>query len=284
MIGWLCLDVNHYCMPDSAPVPSPEPASPAGVQAVGVAFAVLSELASTPQAVGTSELARRLGETKARVHRHLATLRALGYVDKDSQSDRYRLGWRAYRFAVSVFDNFGLRQLAHRHLMTLHHQSGQTAALGLPADGDVAVVDAIQSTSDIAITIRAGSVIPAVSSALGRVLLAFMPESERGTWLARPISALTPHTLQDASEVEAILLQVQKNWYCLAANERLPGIAALAAPVFDDRNRVVAAVSVIGSSSDISPQAPAALIHQVQTAAMSISAELHSRAWLQLRS
>lgn len=98
------------------PMQEGDSALPTGVQAVGVAFAVLAELANTSEAVGTSDLARRLGETKARVHRHLTTLRALGYVDKDNQSDRYRLGWRSYRFAVSVFDNFGLRQLAHRHL------------------------------------------------------------------------------------------------------------------------------------------------------------------------
>lgn len=272
-------------MTDPISVPQEtETALPSGVQAVGVAFAVLGELANTPEPVGTSELARRLGETKARVHRHLTTLRALGYVDKDSQSDRYRLGWRSYRFAVSVFDNFGLRQIAHRHLLALHQKSGQTVALGLPADGNVAVVDAIQSTANIAITIRAGSVIPAVSSALGRVLLAFMPESERKGWLAQPISALTPDTLQDMADVESALAQVRQHWYCLAANERLPGIAALAAPVFDDRNRVVAAVSVIGSSKHVSENAPPHLFHQVQEAAMDISAELHSRAWLQLRS
>lgn len=270
-------------MTDSTQPQQLEASLTTGVQAVGVAFAVLGELANTSEAVGTSELARRLGETKARVHRHLTTLRALGYVDKDSQSDRYRLGWRSYRFAVSVFDNFGLRQLAHRHLLALHQKSAQTVALGLPADGDVAVVDAIQSTSNIAITIRPGSVIPAVSSALGRVILAFMPETDRKVWLAQPISAFTPHTLQDAADVEAALLQVRQNWFCLAANERLPGVAALAAPVFDDRNQVVAAVAVIGSSTDVSQDAPPQLIHQVQEAAMEISAELHSRAWTQGR-
>lgn len=265
------------------PLQDSEAALPTGVQAVGVAFAVLAELASTPEAVGTSDLARRLGETKARVHRHLTTLRALGYVDKDNQSDRYRLGWRSYRFAVSVFDNFGLRQLAHRHLQALHQKSAQTVALGMPADGNVAVVDAIQSTAHIAITIRAGSVIPALSSALGRAMLAFMPAGERQAWLARPISALTPHTLQDVAEVESALAQVRQNWYCLAANERLPGIAAVAAPVFDDRNRVVAAVAVIGSSLEVSDDAPAQLFHQVQEAAMDISAELRSQTWLKAR-
>lgn len=169
------------------------------------------------------------------------------------------------------------------HLLALHQKSAQTVALGMPADGNVAVVDAIQSTAHIAITIRAGSIIPAVSSALGRVMLAFMPESERQAWLARPISALTPHTLQDAAEVQSVLAQVRQNWYCLAANERLPGIAAVAAPVFDDRNRVVAAVALIGSSVDVNDNAPAQLFHQVQEAAMDISAELRSQTWLKAR-
>ncbi|HET8744668.1 MAG TPA: helix-turn-helix domain-containing protein [Ramlibacter sp.] len=62
-------------------IPAEEPkALAASVQAVGVAFAVLEQLANSDVPVGTSELARRLQQTKARVHRHLVTLRELGFV------------------------------------------------------------------------------------------------------------------------------------------------------------------------------------------------------------
>lgn len=252
----------------------------ASVQAVGVAFAVLEELANSGVPVGTSELARRLQQTKARVHRHLVTLRELGFVEKDSTSDRYRLGWKAYRFGIKVAENFGLRQLAEAPLAWLHEVSGQTVALAIPAGpADVTVVEALTRTDQVAITIRPGSVIPAVSSALGRVILAFRPVAIRAAALSSPVSPLTVDTPQDPRLVERMLAQVRERWFELAVNERLPGVAALAAPVFDDRDEPVAAVAVIGSQSVLTTPAPPELLRQVQATAARISASLGSRAW-----
>src|SRR3546814_20511166 len=80
------------------------------VQAVGMAFAVLEALAQSRDALGTSELARRLGQTKARVHRHLITLKALGFVDQDADTSPYRPGWKSYRFSNWCTENFNLRE------------------------------------------------------------------------------------------------------------------------------------------------------------------------------
>jgi DNA-binding IclR family transcriptional regulator len=241
-----------------------------------MAFAVLEQLAASAEPIGTSELARRLGETKARVHRHLSTLRALGFVQQDPASDRYHLGWKSYRLGVSLVENFGLRKLAHRHLLRLHRETGQTVALAIPAGADSAVVEAIQSTDDVAITIRSGSVIPALSSALGRAVLAFESPEAQEAALAAPIKARSPDTPLDPRRLAQVLETVRRRGYELASGERLPGIAAVAAPVFDDRNVVVASVGVIGLAAVIHEPLPPALLRQVQEAAARISAELGS--------
>lgn len=250
-----------------------------GIQAVAVAFEILEELSKSTTAIGVSDLARRLGQTKARVHRHLTTLRTLGFVSKDEASDRYQLGWKIYRLGMSVAENFGLRRLAHRHVQRLCDETGQTAMLAMPANTEVIVIDAVQSNNQIAITIRPGAVIPASSSALGRAILAFEPDEVRALVLSRPISRFTEDTLSDRSAVERQLEAITGRWFEVAVNERLIGIAALAAPVFDDRNRIVASVGLIGSQSVISHDPPALLVRQVQDAARRISDELGSTAW-----
>ena len=239
----------------SSPTETPGAAS---VQAVGVAFAVLESLSQTPDAIGTSELARRLGMTKARIHRHLSTLRELGFVEKDSATDGYRLGWKSYKLGMAVAENFGLRRIAHRHLLRLHKDSGQTVALAMPAGPDaVTVVETLESTGVIAITVKPGSIIPASSAALGRAILAFRPNAPD----------------------EASLLNVREHWFAVAVNERLPGVAALGAPVFDDSGRAVASVGVIGSQAHITDPPRADLLEQVQEAAARISAALRSSRW-----
>lgn len=235
-------------------------APPASVQAVGVAFAVLEALSQTSGAVGTSALARQLGETKARVHRHLMTLRALGFVEKDSSTDGYRLGWKSYKLGMALTENFGLRRIAHPHLVRLHRDSRQTVALAMPAGpGSITVIETLESSGPVAITVRAGSIIPAASAALGRAILAFGPE--------------------DGSQLHDTLATVRARWYEIAVNERIPGVAALAAPVFDDSGRAVASVGVIGSQAHVTPEPAAELVAQVQEAAARISHELRSSAW-----
>ena len=237
------------------------------------ALELLEELTKSEESAGTSELARRLGKTKARVHRHLAALSSLGFVERCSSG--YRIGWKTYRLGLNATQNFSLRRQAYPHLLELHAATKQTAVLGVRTGPNVAIIDAVDSHGHVAITIRAGSVIPASTSALGRVILAFDLE---------PVAAAAAGPRPDAA-LPGInrrrLREVRRRWYELAVNERLPGIAALACPVFDDLNLTVAAIGVIGLSSVVSEPPTPKLLAQLQSAASRVSAELGSTAWLE---
>lgn len=253
------------------------------VQAVGVALEIVEILANGSQALGVSELARRLGHTKARVHRHLATLRELGFVEQDSASDRYRPGWRLFRLGMSLAENFDLRQVARRHLLRLHDEIGQTVVLAMPAGLDITIVDAVQSSSDVAITVRPGSIIPAASSAMGRTILAFQPEPEAAAALTSPVTPLTAETVRDRREIYDRLSMVRERRYELAANQRLAGVTALAAPIFDDRNRVAGSIGILAPHGVLTDPPPLELLVPLQRAVAAVSAELRSTAWLNFR-
>jgi DNA-binding IclR family transcriptional regulator len=237
-----------------------------------MALELLETLTKSTAPVGTSELARRLGKTKARVHRHLTALTTLGFVERCSAG--YRIGWKTYRLGLTASENFSLRRQAHAHLLALHEATEQTVVLGVLTGADVAIVDTIDSRGHVAITIRAGSVIPASTSALGRAILAFDLDPLPG---ARPPGACEDAAAPGVSRRR--LLEVRKRWYEVAVNERLPGIAALACPVFDDLNSAVGAVGIIGLSNVVSSPPPADLLMHVQSAASGISSDLGSLAW-----
>lgn len=258
-------------------------ATSASIQSVAVAFDILEELARVGSPIGVSDLARRLGQTKARVFRHLNNLRELGFVSKDETTDRYQLGWKIYRLGMSVAENFGLRRVAHRYLRRLSEETQQTALLTMPANTDVIVIDAVQSSQHIAITVRPGAVIPAATSALGRAILAFASDDMVELTLSRPLDQLTEHTLTNVEEIQARLQLIREHWYEVAVAERLLGIAALAAPVFDHQNRVCGSIAIVASQSVIDATPDPLLIAQVQSAARDISRELRSTAWKDVR-
>lgn len=258
---------------------NPTPESTSSIQSVAVAFEILEALSQSPEPLGVTELARRLGQTKARVHRHLANLRGMGFVSQNASSERYQLGWKIYRLGMSVAENFGLRRIVHPHLLRLSTESRQTALLAMPANADVIVVDSIQSNNQVVISVRPGAVIPAPSSALGRVMLAFAPDSVREAVLAAPVTPLTQQTIVDRATLDKQLAAIRRDWYAVAISERLHGIAALAAPIFDDRDEVIAAIGLVGSQTDIPSPPPPELVQHVQYAAAQVSRDLSSRAW-----
>jgi IclR family KDG regulon transcriptional repressor len=266
--------------PAAVAVTSPT-ASTASVQSVGVAFAVVEELANAADPLGVSELARRLGHTKARVHRHLVTLRELGFVEQEAASDRYRLGWKLFRLGMALAENFDLRRLARPHLLRLHDQIGQTVVLAMPAGGEITVVDAVQSRNDVAITVRPGSLLASTSSAMGRVILAFREVADVAAALAVPAAAASAVTKRDRREVEARLPLIRERWYEVAVNERLPGVSAMAAPIFDESDQIAGSIGIVAPASVLRDPPDPALAAHLQQAAVALSSELRSTRWQQ---
>ncbi|MBI4587907.1 MAG: helix-turn-helix domain-containing protein, partial [Candidatus Rokubacteria bacterium] len=98
--------------------------------AVERALAVLETLASA-QELGVTELARKLGMGKSSVHRLLATLAGQGYVEKNPQTERYRLTYKLFVVGSTATERYGLKDLAGPVMDRLSAETGETANLGV---------------------------------------------------------------------------------------------------------------------------------------------------------
>ena len=252
-------------------------------QSVTMSARILGELANSPQALGVTELARRLDESKARIFRHLATMKQVGFVSQEQAGDEYRLGWNIYRLGIAAAEQFSLTRVAQRHMTALRDQTQETAALAIPASGDALVMASVQSQRQISLSVKDGVVIGANSSALGRVLLAFAPPAQQKRVLTRPLKAFSPYSIVEPAQLQARLDFVQANWWEIAVNENAYGISTLAAPVFDERNSILAAVAVVMPSMAGSQAPDPALVRAVQDCAAAISADFNATAWAQRR-
>lgn len=259
-------------------------AMPAGAnQSVTMSARILGELASSAQPLGVSEVARRLGESKARVFRHLATMKQCGLVSQEQAGDAYQLGWNIYRLGVAAADQFGMTRVAQRHMTRLRDHTNETTVLAIPASGDALVVGSVQSERQVAISIKHGVVIPANSSALGRVVLAFANPETQEAVLQRPLQAFSGQSIVDPAQLRRRLAFVRQHYYEVAINENGYGIATLAAPVFDAENRLAAAVGIVGSPFSIAKNPDKKLLAAVHECAAAISSELNSTAWADWR-
>jgi IclR family KDG regulon transcriptional repressor len=251
------------------------------IQSVVVAAAVLEALAAAGKPVRLTELAEQLGEAKARIHRHLTTLRSVGLVDQDRSSERYRLGWKLVNLGQAAADQFEIRALAEPFMLRLRNLSHQTVVLSVPVNGEAMVTAVMESANLVTIAVKRGARLPAHASAQGRIALAFAPPALQKRILARKLPALTPRTLTDPLQIRARLTEIREQLYEHAPGDTLMGISTLAAPILDHEDRLVGIIALLGAEQDIPAPVAADQLRLVQGCAAAISAKLHASAYKQ---
>jgi IclR family KDG regulon transcriptional repressor len=249
------------------------------VQSVVAAAAILDTLAAAPGAMRLTEIARALGEAKARIHRHLTTLRHLGLVDQERSSECYRLGWKLLHLGQAAADQFDLRRLAEPFMARLRDLSHQTVVLSVPAHGEAMVASVMESSNFVTISVRQGARLPAHASAQGRIVLAFAsPEMQRQV-LSRKLAALTPRTVTAPAALRQRLAAIRENLYELAPGETLLGITTLASPLLDAEGALVGTIAIVGTDQYIPCPVDETQLQLVRACAAALSRRLDSTAY-----
>lgn len=249
------------------------------IQSVVVAASVLEALAAAGKPVRLTELAEQLGEAKARIHRHLTTLRSVGLVDQDRSSERYRLGWKLVNLGQAAADQFEIRAVAEPFLLRLRDLAHQTVVLSVPVNGEAMVTMVMESANLVTISVRQGARLPAHASAQGRIALAFSSPELQKRILARKLPQLTPRSITDPALIRGRLQQIRDQLYEHAPGDTLLGISTLAAPLLDHEDRLVGIVALVGSEQDIPAPVRPEQLRLVQACAAAISAKLHASAY-----
>jgi DNA-binding IclR family transcriptional regulator len=252
------------------------------IQSVVMTGQIIEALAAAGQPMRLTALANRLGEPKARTHRHLATLKHLGFVDQDTQSECYKLGPKLAHIGQAAMDQFDLRRLAEPYMLKLRDLTGQTVVLSIPASGDAIVNAVCESANLVTISVRLGYRLPAHASAQGRLTLAFAPSDIQQRVLARKLPALTPRTIPDAAVLRERLPRIREQLFEVSMDETLLGISAVAAPIFNFDGEMVGALAVVGTTQYVhDPVEPTQLLN-LRSCTKAISLKLNSTAYERL--
>jgi DNA-binding IclR family transcriptional regulator len=226
--------------------------------------------------MGVTELARALGETKARIHRNLASLKLFGLVDQEHDTERYRVGWKLFQLGERAALQFDLRRLADPFLKRLRDLTGQSAMLSVPLNGEALVIATADNDHYVSITVKPGNRPAPHCSTQGRIALAWATDAQRDRLLGGKLAALTPYSCTDVRKIHRRLRQVREQLFEDAPNESLTGINVLAAPILRDGGELVGIIGVIGPIQDIpSPPDPEEL-GLVQGCAAALSTRLGS--------
>ena len=203
--------------------------------------------------LGIADIADELGISRSTTHRYVITLFALGYLEQDS-SRRYRLGLGVTDLGMSVLNATGLREHAHPHLEELRRETSYTVSIAVLNGGDIVYVDRAQSfRNEIDLGLDTGSRLPAYCTAMGKVLLANLPEREQSELLATmKLTQRGPNTITSKNALRVELDQIREEGFAVNDQELAEGVHAISVPVRGVSGKVVAALGLSADSSTIS--------------------------------
>lgn len=244
-----------------------------GVQAVIFALHILEFLARQSEAIGVTELATAFGTTKSRIFRHLRTLLQQGYIVQDD-TGRYKVGTRLVALGNAVMQNFNLFQLSSGVMRALRDKVGNSVVLSQMDDEGLRVLSVVSGKAQIEITVKSGSIMGYHCSAQGKIALAFGSPDLLGRLLSKPLEVRSPQTIVDVALLLAELKEVKEQGWARAPGESVTGLNAVAAPLFDATGVFIGTLAVVDSVQYLPDQPSEELIHDVTTAAKTISANL----------
>ena len=226
--------------------PSGFPAARYKVDAAAKALELLSVFSFREPRLSLADLATRTGIPRATAFRLLSTLEQSGFLAKDHGA--YQLGIKCFVLGNIVAGGLDLRETAHPHLVALRDATRETTQLAILDHWQVVYLDRILGPFPTGfMRSRAGAILPAYCTGLGKALLAYRPEAEVAAWAAtQKFAALTPRTITSAKRLLKELRIVHERGYAVDDQEREKGVRCLAAPVRNHTGDVVAAISIAG--------------------------------------
>ncbi|GIF63691.1 IclR family transcriptional regulator [Asanoa ishikariensis] len=221
---------------------------PRTVNGLERALDVLLLFARAPEpSLGVTEIGRRLGLSKAVVHRILTTLCSRQLVVADETSRRYGLGPASLALGRAFLDRVDVRDLAREPMRRLSAATDETSTLSIRVRDSRVYLDQVTPARDVKMEVRVGEPFPLHAGSSSKAFLAFLPDEQRDAYLGSgPLPALTDHTVVDPTFLRDELRVIRERGYAASFGERQAGAASVAAPVFDHEGRPVAVISVCG--------------------------------------
>jgi len=240
-----------------------------GTQAVDRAAQLLIQVVHGPGPLTFTELTAASGLAKSTTSRLLMALERHGLVQRDGRG-RFRPGEVFVSYAWRGGAEAGLVTVAQPFLDRLGEATAETVNLGVASRGMVEQIAQVDSTYLIGGTNWVGLSVPLHCAALGKVLLAYGAAEPPPGRLERR----TPKTITSRAALELDLSEVRRRGYAVTDEELEPGLVAVAAPVYRDEGAVVAALSVSGPASRLTPARLPVLAAQCAAEAAALSAVL----------
>ncbi len=218
------------------------------MQTIERASSILDILGKSPQGLSVGDLSKKTGFPKGTTHRLLTSLAYFDYVRQDSMTRKYHLGFKLVELGNRLLHQLDLRTEAHPYLIELAERTKETVHMVILDRNEALYVDKVDANvhdGGLRMVSMLGARIPTHCSALGKAMLAFLPEDRLVSIVKdKGLPRRTENTITDIEELKEHLQLVRKQGYALDDEENEKGVKCLAAPIRYQNGNVEAAISI----------------------------------------
>jgi len=220
--------------------------------------------------LSVSEAARLMDTNRAGSHRFISTLKDLGYVEKN-ENNKYQPTLKIMKLATKVANRFEIRGIARPYMHKLSIKYKETINLGFFKNHEIIHLDKIDSLEVLRMDSALGDKAPAYCTALGKAILAFLPDHELANYLENiELKLSAPNTITDKDRFMSELSKIRKDGYAIDDEEMAMGLRCIAAPIFDHNAYPAYALSISGPSMRQTHR----ILEAMETDIMQVASEL----------
>lgn len=218
-----------------------------------------------------SDISSSLGLNKSTVSRTMATLASEGFVFKDPETKKYRLGFSILTLSGIINSNMDIVRESQPILNKLVETLGETAHISIFDHLEVVYLQKVECNHPVRFLTHVGKRNPPYCTSSGKVLLAYSSPDVIETIISQGLKQYTKNTITDPERLRSHLNEIRENGYAYSVEEFSEGVITIAAPIYDYTGKVIAALSVVGPKQRIQQQKIPSFAKKVISASQEIS-------------
>ncbi len=253
-------------------------ADPYQLQSLDRAVGVLDLLGESEGPLGLADVCERMALHKSTAHRALMVLERCGLIERTPEN-RFRLGLKLYELGTRAVEQIDLRARVHPWFRRLSVQVGETVHLGVLQKTTVVYLDKVEPNNRrVWLASRIGTSNPVYCTAMGKAMLAFLPEETAADIMGRiRFVRFTHRTLMTPEALMRSLDRVRRRGYAIDDEEVEEGVRCIGAPILNEMGHPMAAVSISGPTSRITQQSVPGIAEHLMRCCREISSSLGVR-------
>lgn len=197
---------------------------------------------------GISELAELSGMLRSSVYNILSTFEVCGIVEKDSQTNKYRLGLKIMALSNILSQNDIFAEVIRPFMENLSEETGETVFFATPYGSKIIYREATFPHQSISVRAIRGVIAPMYCTSLGKAILSCMKKENTERVIAEGLKPFTPYTIIDANDFRNEIDKIRLTGYSIDNMEHEYGIKCVGVPIQDDNGSVIGAISLSGPS------------------------------------